>query len=151
MDVDAVMTSVAAQRFAGHPGISICRMPFEEVGGSFDLITMVAVLHHLDFASALTHARQLLNPGGRLLVIGLPKVIGAPDLIWDLPSLALNPIVGLIKHPHAADESLPPPFPVAEPTMSYSEIKATARELLPGVKLRRRLFFRYTLEWTKNQ
>jgi SAM-dependent methyltransferase len=150
VDDDALMTEVAAQRFAGHPGISIRRMPFEEVGGSFDVITMVAVLHHLDFASALAHARQLLNADGRLLVIGLPKVIGATDLIWDLPSLALNPIVGLIKHPHAADEGLPPPFPVAEPTMSYSEIKTAARELLPGVKLRRRLFFRYTLEWTKN-
>jgi hypothetical protein len=72
---------------------------------------MVAVLHHLDFESALTHARQLLNPGGRLLVIGLPKVIGAADLIWDLPSLVLNPIVGIIRHPHAVGESLPTSVP----------------------------------------
>jgi 2-polyprenyl-3-methyl-5-hydroxy-6-metoxy-1,4-benzoquinol methylase len=52
VDVDESMTKVAAQRFAGQSAISIRRMPFEEVCGSFDLITMVAVLHHLDLASA---------------------------------------------------------------------------------------------------
>ena len=83
-------------------------------------------------------------------MIGLPKIIGAPDLIWDLPSVVLNPIIGLMKHPRPADLNRPPPFPVAEPTMSYAEIKAAACQLLPGARLRRRLFFRYTLEWTKN-
>jgi SAM-dependent methyltransferase len=149
LDVDAVMAGVAAQRFAGQPTISIRRIPFDEAEGSFDLITMVAVLHHLDLASALAHARELLNPGGRLLVIGLPKIIGAADLIWDLPSVALNPIVGIIKHPRRADVNQSPPFPVMEPSMPYKEIKDTASQLLPGAKLRRRLFFRYTLEWTK--
>jgi len=150
VDVDESMTTVAAKRFAGQSSITIRRMPFEEVRGSFDVITMVAVLHHLDLASALTHTQELLNPGGRLLVIGLPKIVGAPDLIWDLPSIVLNPIVGLLKHPKPAAANQPPPFPVAEPTMSYAAIKDTARQLLPGAKLRRRLFFRYTLEWTKS-
>ena len=150
VDVDESMTKVAAQRFAGQSAISIRRMPFEEVCGSFDLITMVAVLHHLDLASALTHTQELLNPGGRLLVIGLPKIIGAPDLIGDLPSVVLNPIIGLMKHPKSADLNQPPPFPVVEPTMSYTEIKVVSCQLLPGAKLHRRLFFRYTLEWTKN-
>ena len=149
VDVDESMTKVAAQRFAGQSAISIRRMPFEEVCGSFDLITMVAVLHHLDLPPALGHARELLNPGGRLLVIGLPKIVGTPDLVWDLPSLVLNPIIGMIKHPRAADVSQPPPFPVAEPTMSYREIKDAVTQLLPGAKIRRRLFFRFTLEWTK--
>lgn len=150
VDVDAVMTEVASQRFTAAPGISIRQMPFEEAEGSFDLITMVAVLHHLDFVSALTHAQELLNPGGRLLVIGIPKIIGAVDLVRDLPSVALNPVVGMIKHPKRADANQPPPFPVAEPSMSYNEIKAGASQLLPGVEVRRRLFFRYTLDWTKN-
>lgn len=150
VDIDESMTKVAAQRFAGMSPISIRKVPFEEVWGSFDLITMVAVLHHLDLASALTRSQELLNPGGRLLVIGLPKVIGAPDLMWDLPSVVLNPIVGLVKHPKPADLNQPPPFPVAAPTMSCTEIKAVACQLLPGAKVHRRLFFRYTLEWTKN-
>ena len=39
----------------------------------FDLITMVAVLHHLPLAPALDQVRQLLAPGGRLLVVGLAR------------------------------------------------------------------------------
>lgn len=148
VDVDVEMANAAAQRFAGQPSISIHQIPFDDVHGSFDLITMVAVLHHLDLGSALTRARELLNPDGRLLVIGLPKIVGAPELIWDLPSLALNPIIGVIKHPRAALEQQPP-FPVAEPTMSYAEIKNAVHLLLPGARLCRRFFFRYTLAWTK--
>jgi len=36
-----------------------------------------------------------------------------------------------------------------EPDMPYSQIRSIARRMLPGVVLRRRLFFRYTLLWRK--
>jgi len=42
-----------------------------------------------------------------------------------------------------------PWMPVLEPRHSLGEIARAAREALPGARVRRRLFFRYTLEWTR--
>jgi hypothetical protein len=37
------------------------------------------------------------------------------------------------------------------PEESFSEIELIARRLLPGVQLRRALYYRYVLDWTKPQ
>jgi ubiquinone/menaquinone biosynthesis C-methylase UbiE len=39
--------------------------------------------------------------------------------------------------------------PAKDPDMSLREVRRRAAELLPGVKVRRRLFWRYILEWDK--
>ena len=38
---------------------------------------------------------------------------------------------------------------VAQPRESLGEIRAVAGERLPGALVRRRLYWRYSLEWTK--
>ena len=38
---------------------------------------------------------------------------------------------------------------VAEPSESLGEVRRTAAELLPGSRVRRRLYYRYSLNWTK--
>ncbi|MFE7504962.1 class I SAM-dependent methyltransferase [Promicromonospora sp. NPDC057488] len=154
VDADAAMAAVAAERFAGDPAVAVRRARFEEVDGEFDAITMVAVLHHLPLEAALRHTAALLAPGGRLLVVGLARAETLADLAWDLPSSLLNPLVGLIKHPQPArrpvdDGDGGAPMPVRDPTETFAEISRTARAVLPGARPRRRLFFRYTLEWTR--
>jgi D-arabinose 1-dehydrogenase-like Zn-dependent alcohol dehydrogenase len=67
--------------------------------GEADLITMVAVLHHLRLDDTLARIPGLLAPGGRLLVVGLARADSLPDLAVDLVSAAANPVVGVIKHP----------------------------------------------------
>ncbi|MFI2488367.1 class I SAM-dependent methyltransferase [Promicromonospora kroppenstedtii] len=158
VDADAAMAAVAAERFAGDPAVTVRRARFEEVDGTFDAVTMVAVLHHLQLEAALRHAAGLLAPGGRLLVVGLARADTLADLAWDLPSSLLNPLVGLIKHPQPVRKpvddsgsraSSEPVMPVRDPADSFAEISRVAREVLPGARPRRRLFFRYTLEWSR--
>ncbi len=38
-------------------------------------------------------------------------------------------------------------MPVRDPEETYDEVRAVAERVLPGVRVRRRLFFRYTLRW----
>jgi SAM-dependent methyltransferase len=126
---------------------------FEDVpaDGSFDAVTMVASLHHLDLEPALRHAAGALAPGGRLLVVG-PAKIGAPrELAVDLVSSFANPLVGLVKHPRVAQPApaTGPRMPVRDPIHTYGEVADTARRVLPGARFRQQLFFRYTLEWTR--
>lgn len=148
VDPDPTMAQIAADRFAGSAGVTVTHGRFEDIAGEYDLVTMVAVLHHMDFDQALAQVRRLLAPGGKFLVVGLATVESKVDLAWDLASVLVNPVAGMLKHPRAAVPG-PPPFPVKNATMSYADIRRRAASLLPGARLRRRLFFRYTLEWSK--
>lgn len=110
----------------------------------FDLITFVATLHHMDPSSALAAASALLRPGGLLLVVGLSATRSLPDRT--LSALALPCVrLGSLLHRETRDIGVP----VAEPRESLAEIRALARGLLPGVRIRRGLYYRYLLKWTK--
>jgi SAM-dependent methyltransferase len=158
IDADEGMTAAAGERLAGDPRVSIMRCCFDAFAaaageGEADLITMVAVLHHLDLGDTLPRISRLLAPGGRLLVVGLAKVNSPADAMVDLMSAAANPVVGLIKHPRpvrpgdgaAASQ---PVMPVRDPCATVAEIAAVSARL-PGTTIRRRLFFRYTFRWDK--
>jgi SAM-dependent methyltransferase len=161
IDADEAMAAAATARLAGDPHVSILRCRFEAFAatageGEADLITMVAVLHHLDLADTLAQIPRLLAPGGRLLVVGLAKANSLADVAVDLASSAANPIMGLIKHPRPARPADPPPtgqpsLPVRDPAATVAEIAAAADACLPGARIRRRLFFRYTLRSDKPQ
>jgi len=78
LDADAGMAAAANARLADEPGVSIRHCGFwqfaaEAGDGEADLITMVAVLHHLCLDQALAGIPALLAPGGRLLVVGLAR------------------------------------------------------------------------------
>jgi len=157
IDADAAMAAAASARLAQDPRVTIRRCGFEQFAsaagnGEADLITMVAVLHHLDLDDTLARIPRLLAPGGRLLVVGLARMNSLPDLTVDLISAATNPVMGLIKHPRAARPAEGPAagqpvMPVRDPATTLAEITAAASAHLPDATLRRRLFFRYTLRW----
>ena len=159
IDADAGMAAAASARLARDPQVAVRRCRFEEFAamagdGQADLITMVAVLHHLVLGDTLARVPALLAPGGRLLVVGLARVSSLPDLTADLISAAANPVMGLIKHPRPARAAQgpaagQPAMPVKDPAATLAEITAAARSRLPGATVRRRLFFRYTLRWDK--
>jgi SAM-dependent methyltransferase len=157
IDADEGMAVTASAHLAGRPQVSIRWCGFAEFasaadGGGADLITMVAVLHHLDLADTLARIPGLLAPGGRLLVVGLARVDSPADLAVDLISAAANPVMGLIRHPRPARPTREsadgqPLMPIRDPATTLADITATARTRLPGAAVRRRLFFRYTLRW----
>jgi SAM-dependent methyltransferase len=159
IDADAGMAAAASARLAHDPGVTIRHCGFGQFAaaagdGDTDLITRVAVLHHLRLDDALARIPGLLAPGGRLLVVGLARVNSLPDLAVDLVSAAANPVMGLIKHPRPARPAEEPAagqpvMPVRYPVTTLAEITAAARASLPGATVRRRLFFRYTLRWDK--
>jgi ubiquinone/menaquinone biosynthesis C-methylase UbiE len=160
IDRNEGMAAAASARLRGFPQVSIRRGDFADFSatardGGADLITMVAVLHHLDLDDALTRIPRLLAPGGRLLVVGLARADSLADLAFDLVSGAANPVMGMIKHPRPArvqQRSLDEPLmPMMDPVTTLAEITTAARAQLPGSAVRRHLFFRYTLRWEKPQ
>ena len=128
----ARLTFVAAD-FLAHP------LP----EASFDFVCANTSLHHMDFAAALTKMARILRPGGRLAVIGLAKIGSLTDLVVEVPAAPVNLFYRAIYHEGNAG------FPVKDPDMTWGQVRATARTLLPGVRYRRLLLWRYSLLWSK--
>lgn len=149
-DMDPTMRIEAARRCSGLANVTIDDAQLGELNGPADLITMIAVLHHLDAEAALTDVRRLLAPGGRFLAVGLAAPASVRDRVWDLASVVTNPVIGLIKHPRPVPGGpQPPPFPVRDPELSFDELRAVVGRVMPGAVMRRRLAFRHTISWTK--
>lgn len=121
-------------------------------GAPIDLITMIAVLHHMDVDDTFAEVARTLAPGGKLLVVGLTVSSTPRDYAWDIASAVTNPIIGMIKHPQPRRRSDWPtkdPFPVKDPTVTFTDLAEAVDRHLPGARLRHSIGFRYTLEWTK--
>jgi len=116
--------------------------PFEPQ--SFDLITSVASLHHMDAATALGRMSGLLRPGGVLAVVGLARARYPADLPLDLAA-----IIGT--HAHQLTKTLweQPSPTVWPPPETFKGMRQLANGLLPGARYRRHLLWRYSLVWAK--
>ncbi|MFG2594872.1 class I SAM-dependent methyltransferase [Streptomyces sp. NPDC048462] len=119
--------------------------------GSYDVITCVAAIHHLPFTEALEEFRRHLAPGGTLVVVGLAEARSTGDRLLGVAAVALNVVMAWIKNRGrrtARPASMTAPTRPA--TMSFADIVRDAGRLLPGARLRRRVFWRYTLVWHRN-
>jgi 2-polyprenyl-3-methyl-5-hydroxy-6-metoxy-1,4-benzoquinol methylase len=100
IDADGPVLGLARQR-GGTEEIDyrhgdFLRFPFEP--GSFDFISCVAALHHMDEGMALEHMGRLLQPGGRLAVVGLARSRYPVGLPWDLAGAVVTRRHKLTKH-----------------------------------------------------
>jgi 2-polyprenyl-3-methyl-5-hydroxy-6-metoxy-1,4-benzoquinol methylase len=112
----------------------------------YDVISMIAVLHHLPFGAAVSKATTLLRPGGVLMVLGLHRArsivhMGARSLVG-YPVSSFYRITRPTSRVGA---------PVRDPSMTLTEIRREASALLPGAMIRRHLLWRYSLTWVKPQ
>lgn len=110
----------------------------------FDLITCVAALHHMPLIPALERMRDLLVPGGRVRVVGLAANKTIFD--WIVSGLLMVPI-RLMSMAHR--QSGFPGMTTARSSRSLAEIREAAAMVLPGSRVRRRFYYRYTLAWTR--
>jgi len=147
LEPDAPTRARAGARLATTPNATLDARGFDDFAaeaGSFDAIAFVATLHHMPLRASLGKARDLLRPGGDLLVVGLSRDRTLGDLAFaaiTLPAARL----GSFAHGEAKHVGVP----VALPRESLTEIRATSDEVLPGSRIRRGLYFRYLLRWTK--
>lgn len=146
IDPDAESLTHARASFGDDPRLAfiegdVMTWPFE--AGSFDLVASIAVLHHLPLVAALQRFRELLAPGGVLAIIGISRRSNAQELAMAAVAYPINKALGRLKG------EVPVGAPVKDPVETLPQIRAAAREVLPGAKLRLLLLFRYALIWRK--
>jgi 2-polyprenyl-3-methyl-5-hydroxy-6-metoxy-1,4-benzoquinol methylase len=145
IDVSPAMISLARQNIHS-PNVELVMGDFlasSLPAQSFDFVTAVAVIHHMPFDSVLSHVAELLRPGGVMAVVGLARNHAPADYAISAVSV---PVSRLVRLRRGWWDS---PARKIDPVMTYAEIKAAAEAILPGVQVRRRLYFRYTMLWRR--
>jgi SAM-dependent methyltransferase len=121
--------------------------------GSFDLVTSVAAVHHMDTGAALRRMAGLLRPGGVLAVVGLARDGGPADLGRAVPAILGTQVRRVVSAWRLRGSARPTPAytsPVVwPPPLTYREVRRLAGQVLPGVRYRRHLYWRYSLVWAK--
>ncbi|WP_242903277.1 class I SAM-dependent methyltransferase [Actinomadura terrae] len=147
VDSSSMMIERARELAAGEPDVSFLEGDFLTLDlpvEGYDFVCSVSTIHHMDFEAALTRMRELLRPGGTLVVVGLARERSPGE--W-ATAVAAAPAVRVIKVLRRAHG--PEGMPVADPQMSYGQVRAAARRLLPGMRYRRHMLRRYSLTWGK--
>ncbi|WP_040835433.1 class I SAM-dependent methyltransferase [Nocardia brevicatena] len=124
------------------PRVRFRQEDFRRLHDTFEVVTAVATLHHVPLAEGLTTLRRLVAPGGLLLVVGMWKLTLGNDFGY----LPLLPATLAVQTLHRSRRG-GPDAPMRDPAETIGEIRAAAAEILPGVRIRRRLMWRYTLLW----
>lgn len=113
--------------------------------GTFDAVTALAVLHHVDLEAGFMRCRELLASGGTLLVVGCAASELPRDVGREAAAAAAELWSRLRRRPRWEQPS-PTVWP---PPVTYSAVRAAAERIFPGALYQRRLSWRYTLVWRK--
>ena len=120
--------------------------------GSFDLVTSVAAVHHMDAAAALRRMAGLLRPGGVLAVVGLARDTWPAALLPLAPAFAGAQLHRALSGWQLRGAGSRPGYTspiVWPPPLTYPQLRRLARQVLPGVRYRHHLYWRYSLVWTR--
>lgn len=147
IDPDAEALAHARASFGADPRLELIQgdamtWPFEPA--SFDLVASVAVLHHLPLVPALRRFRDLLAPGGVLAIVGIPRRATLAEFAMHV--IAAYPVNQALRR---LKGEVPVGAPMKDPAETLPQIRAAARDVLPGAKLRPLLLYRYALLWRK--
>src|SRR5215472_11962567 len=121
---------------------------------SADLVTSIASLHHMDARAALGRMAELLRPGGVLAVVGLARATSPAELAAIIPASAgtqLHTAASAIRRrgaPGRRARAYQPPV-IWPPPLTYRDMRRLATDVLPGVRYRHHLYWRYSLVWAK--
>jgi len=120
---------------------------------AFDCIASLTTLHHVDLPTLLARLVAALRPGGRLLILDIPRETGLADLAYAAHgapltrSLLFRATGSLRRDPAAVKAWIE--HGERDTYTSMAELRALARERLPGARIRRHVLWRYSLVWTK--
>lgn len=148
VEPDPTTSAAVRARFVHDENVIIEARRIEDFASEakYDAITVVAALHHLPLDESMKRLRGLLEPSGRLVVVGCHRSTTATDGLLSVLATVCNPVVGVVKHRRVASESLKAmTAPTADPGESMADVRRAAASCLPGSRIRRRLFWRYTL------
>jgi SAM-dependent methyltransferase len=134
-----------ARRLGGATYVAGDFLTFDFGGDRFDVVA----------AAALARMKEVLLPGGLLVVIGLARNDGLADLARSGAAVVAGPLLELTTRSRSGAEPGAEAQPNGSahaptlwpPSVTYASMRRVAEPVLPGVRYRRHLFWRYSLVW----
>lgn len=148
VDASAEMVARARELSAGLDNVEFVEADFLDYDvprECFDFVCSVAAIHHMDFTAALTAMRDALRPGGSLVVVSLANNGGAADLLYDVVAVPTH-YFHRWRNRHRLGN---PDAPVADPDMTWGQVREEALRVLPGARFRRHALWRYSITWRR--
>jgi ubiquinone/menaquinone biosynthesis C-methylase UbiE len=151
IDVDRATIEEAVNQ---HSASNICYQQADFLAAdlpnnTYDAIVAIASVHHMDLSEVFQKMRRLLRPSGKLLILGLYRETSILDYIYSAISIPLN-LIYLNWHRQSKERAFDI-APTRSPQLSLPQITSVATILIPGCKIRRHMFWRYSLIWQKSQ
>ncbi|WP_063045516.1 class I SAM-dependent methyltransferase [Nocardia pseudovaccinii] len=125
---------------------------------TYDAIVSISTLHHMPLEEVLPVLARALRPGGVIAAVALPR----PDLVRELPVELVAAIgqrvLGMVfrilrargQGSWYAVEQTHDVMPVVlDPPLTTRQVRARVAAVLPGARVRRLVFWRYSLVWRK--
>lgn len=146
IDLSSRMIELARMRTPATFGIEYRVADFMELSPrGFDVIISVNTLHHLPIAVAAERMAAGVVPGGQVMIVDLFAARG----LAEIPYNALSWLCGSLRSHDPAlaaewerhgeqDEHLP-----------LRDIRTALREVMPGIRVRRHLGWRYAARWRR--
>ncbi len=156
LDLSPGMIAVARSRGGNVPNIAYQitdALAWDWPAARFDCIAAIATLHHLPLEAMLRTMRDALAENGVLLVLDLYHAQGLGERLTRALALPLSSAARLAHTGHLR------PSPAARaawaehgrhdrhPTLAH--VRQACVSLLPGARVRRHLFLRYSIVWRK--
>lgn len=156
LDLSGEMLKFARRRCSQVPNLEFLQKNYLEHSfpeAHFDAIVSVATLHHMDWLTVLRKVKKELKVGGKFLVVDLYEEGHWSDFFYDLIS---TPLHRLLKYKYDGrstssklEAELWHQHGSGDEYLSIPELKEATAQLMPGALIRKRLLWRYTLEWKK--
>lgn len=157
LDLSAEMLTRARAESADFPNLRFEQQDFlrwQAPPGSFDAIVSIATLHHLPLVETLARLRDLLAPGGTLVVLDLVRDATPLDFARSALAVPLNlwrcwHYTGALREPAAVRAAWDAHIE-HDRYASLAELRAACAVAgLAGARIQRLLCWRYILLWHK--
>ena len=116
---------------------------------TFDCVAAVAVLHHMPLLPSLERAKELLRPGGVLLVLDLFRDAGVLDRMRSAVALLVDRTTQPRRRESRNLRSAWAEHASGDAYLTIPEARQIYARTLPGCTFRRHLLWRYSVAWTK--
>ncbi|WP_256871842.1 trans-aconitate 2-methyltransferase [Nostoc sp. TCL26-01] len=157
IDLSPNMIEIARQRSQKYTNIDFqvadilqWELPVEQ----FDAIVSIATVHHLPLENLLPSIKAALNPGGKLVILDLLEYENIQDSLSDVVAVPLNWLLQMLKNRHIKST---PEMAAAmqehlhtDKYLTLSQVKQIYPNFLGKVKMRKHLFWRYSVIWQKD-
>jgi SAM-dependent methyltransferase len=155
IDLSANMIEIALARSTQHLNIDFqnadilnWQFPVEQ----FDAIVSIATVHHLPLEDLLLSLKAALKPSGKLVILDLLEYESIQDKLSDFLAVPLNWILQTFRNKHKQSPEAAAAMREHLRTDKYLTL-SQARQIyttsLRNVKLRKHLFWRYSIVWKK--